>query len=120
MGDVGRRPYYGRDVGRLMGDVGRRPYGRFDENDCMDVVGHDNKCIQMDTLPNVFASAPYASRDVPIRAQFHFSCCYLSEYRVTVLRTECDKIPPDFGIVVATQTNGSPVFLSSFARSQHS
>lgn len=79
--------------------------------DAVDMVWHDDECIQLDMREMVRYVRPTLVCDATRIVQPHFRIHHPAEQTRAVLRDDGDKIRPGLGIIVALQADASAVVL---------
>ena len=89
-----------------MGGSETRPY---DYNDCVDVVWHNDKFIQLEPGIMFNQTLPDIEYNTSCFIQIHFTVDHITEYRFPVLCHHGYKIRPGLRIIVIFQTYGTPM-----------
>ncbi len=91
----------------MIGRMIIRPYGIADDNNPMNMIGHDNKFIQLRIGKMGGNIHPTFTGVLSGIIQLHFIINDFPEQTITVLRTDRYKICAPSGIIVPAQSDGT-------------
>ena len=83
-----------------------RPYN---DDNSVNMIWHNNKCIQFHIRVMIWQIIPNAVHDSPCIVQSHFPSHHLAEQARTVMRANGDKIRPDLRIIVSLDADAAAV-----------